>query len=70
MFAVHSWNEENIVMRNTSIDSDSVMIQDSDSKEGDKRLLTVDNSLVLPAKVTLRFIVPLKMFYIHGLYQN
>jgi hypothetical protein len=40
---------------------DSVMIQDNDLNLGDKRLLTVDNVLIVPVKTTLRFVIHLKM---------
>ncbi|MCB1713332.1 MAG: hypothetical protein KDH96_12940, partial [Candidatus Riesia sp.] len=47
---------ENNILITKKIEFDSVMIQDSDLNKGDKRLLTVDNVLYVPAKTTLRFI--------------
>lgn len=37
---------------------------------GTKRLLEVDNRLVVPVNVTLRFLVTAVMFYIHELFLN
>lgn len=62
------YKEERSVESNLELDS--VMIQEEDLNIGDKRLLTVDNVLILPVKSTIRFIVLLKMFYIHDLFQN
>lgn len=58
------------VMLLKKLDFDSVMIQDSDLNLGDKRLLTVDNVLYVPAKTTLRFVIHLKTYYMLDLYQN
>lgn len=67
-FFIKNDKNSDISYKNQSIDS--VMIQDNDLQKGDKRLLTVDNVLSLPQKVTLRFLVLLKMFYILEQYQN
>lgn len=67
-FFIKNDKNSDISYKNQSIDS--VMIQDNDLQKGDKRLLTVDNVLSLPQKVTLRFLVLLRMFYILEQYQN
>jgi heme/copper-type cytochrome/quinol oxidase subunit 2 len=42
---------------NIVVDFDSVMLTDEDLKEGMHRLLEVDNRLVLPVGVPIRFLI-------------
>lgn len=53
--------KEQVKLINKKMDFDSVLIQDKDLTLGSKRLLSVDNTLIIPAKTTLRFIILQKM---------
>ena len=53
----HQWYWEYTYPDQGNVDFTSNMIQDSDLKPGQKRLLDVDNQLVLPAGKTIRFLI-------------
>lgn len=53
----HQWYWEYVYPDNDNIRFDSYMVQDKDLKPGQLRLLEVDNRLVIPAGVKVRFLI-------------
>lgn len=49
---------------------ESIIVNETDLIKGRRRLLETDTSLVIPYNVVLRFLIHLRMFYIHEQYQK